>query len=278
MIIQRILRGQRVAAMRQKVKDDPGALDLYASASSFPGLADEDLLNTTISLPDAPPILVVPAGGAQDVASHDADNAILVYNYLGALNRTQAADTRLWATLAHTTFWDYVRARWGEDDRDKLRTAVLRHWFVPEGASKAALRTHAVSRLWWAAHLTCAPWERDPELGVFKSADRFRFTRILLRRQQIYFDLVERDYGSDLRLRICVLDALDRHAPSVSWKDALSREASKRLNLLVKHRQIGSLDLDSLRRTCDRLIGDVATGIAGGVASPPPAAPAAATA
>jgi hypothetical protein len=67
---------------------------------------------------------------------------------------------------------------------------VLRHWFVPEGASKAALRTHAISRLWWAAYLTYAPWDRDPELVVFKTADRFRFTRILLKQQQIYFDLV----------------------------------------------------------------------------------------
>ena len=74
-----------------------------------------------------------------------------------------------------------------------------------------------------------------------------------------------------------MLDALDRHAPSVTWKDTLSREASKRLNLLVKHRQIGSLDLESLRRTCDRLIGEVAVSIADAAASPPPAAAAAAT-
>lgn len=250
-----------MAALRQRATSDPQMLETYASASSFSGIDEDDLLITTISVPDAPPMLMAPAGTAQDVASHDADNAILLYNYLATLNRTQAADPRLWVTLAHVTFWDYVRARWGEDDSDKLRTAILRHWFVPEGASKAALRTHAISRLWWAAHLTHAPWERDHDLLVFKTADRFRFTRILLKRQQIYFDLIERDFGSDLRLRTCILDALDRHLPHVSWKDGLSRKASKRLNLLVKYRQMGSLDLDSLRKTCDALVADVAAGL-----------------
>jgi hypothetical protein len=70
--------------------------------------------------------------------------------------------------------------------------------------------------------------------------------------------------GSDLRLRICVLDALDRYLPSVSWKDGLSRESSKRLNLLVKHRQISSLDIGALRKSCDDLVAKVAVGLAPG--------------
>src|SRR3972149_2700016 len=267
MTTQRILHESKIVILRQRVKEDQDGLDVYKNAASFDGIADEDLLNTAIPVSNAAPALVVVPGGARDVASTDGENAILVYNYLPALNRTQAADARLWVTLAHTTFWTYVRARWGEDEQGKLRTAVLRHWFVPEGGGKAALRTQAISRLWWAAHLTYAPWERDPDLLVFETADKFRFTRVLLKQQQIYFDLVERDYGSDLRLRTCLLDALDRYLPSVSQKDGLSRESSKRLNLLVKHRQITSLDVASLRKSCDDLVAGVAARLGSGSAS-----------
>jgi hypothetical protein len=255
---QRILRASTVVVLKQRAASDHDSLELYASAASFPGIVDADLLNTAVAIPDSPPTLVMSSGNIQDVAATDCENAILLYNYLPGLSRTQAADSRLWVTLAHTTFWDYVRARWGEDDRSRLRTAVLRHWFVPEGGSKAALRTQAISRLWWAAHLTYAPWEGDPQLSVFETADKFHFTRVLLKRQQIYFDLVERDYGSDLRLRTCILDALDRYLPSVSWKDGLSRESSKRLNLLLKHQQVASLDVGRLRKACDILIATVA--------------------
>lgn len=263
MTVQRILRERRLAALRQQVVTSPGSLEVYAKGTSFSEIKEEDLVNTTIAIPDVVPELIAPAGTARTLASHDADNAVLIYQYL-SLNRTQAADVRLWVTLAHTTFWDYTRARWGKTDTDDLRTAVLDHWFVREGKSKAALRIHAISRLWWAAYLTHAPWERNRELSVFKTEDEFRFTRILLRNQQIYMDLIERNYGSDLRIRTCVLDALDRHLPSVSRKDDLSKETSKRLNLLVKHRQLGSLDLDSLRKTCDTLVAEIAGGLAMG--------------
>ncbi len=253
-----ILREDKVLKLRQAAEHDASALEAYAGVAPFPGISSTDLLNTTIQVPDSPPQLMVEGRSRQERPTRDADNAILIYRYLGALTRTQAADARLWVTLAHTTFFDYVKARWSEDDRAALRTAVLRHWFPPRGNSKAALRTQAISRLWWAAHLTHAPWQEDSGLEVFKTSDEFKFTRILFRQQQIYFDLVERDYGSDLRLRTCLLDSLDRHLGSVSRKDDLSRETSKSLNLLLKHRQITSLGLESLREVCDEVVQNVA--------------------
>jgi len=248
-----ILRQDKVTKLRQAAEHDDTALEAYAGTAPFPGIASADLLNTTIHIPDTPPRLEVEGQSRQQRPTRDAENAILVYQYLGSLTRTQAADSRLWVTLAHTTFFEYVKARWGAD-RAELRTAVLRHWFPPRGQSKAALRTQAISRLWWAAHLTHAPWKASPELDIFKAADEFRFTRILFRQQQIYFDLIERDYGSDLRLRTCLLDSLDRHLGTVTQKDDLSRATSKSINLLLKHMQIASLPLETLRKICDDVV------------------------
>lgn len=253
----RIMRASSILAVRERVTHDVSFLQQYVDAAEFTGIAEQDLVNTAIEVTGAAPALVTAEGNPQKVASTDAENAILVYSYLPQLTRAQAADERLWITLAHTTYWTYVRARWGEQEIDKVRNTVLLHWFVPR-IGKASLRSQAISRLWWAAHLTSAPWERDPELEVFRTADRFRFTRILLSRQQIFVDLVERNYGSDLRIRTCILDALDRYMPSVRWKDGLSRETSKQLNLLLKHRLLASLAIGQLKDTCESIVSDVA--------------------
>jgi hypothetical protein len=249
-----ILRSDKVLKLRQAAEHDDRALEAYAGASPFPGISDADLMNTTIQVPDTPPQLVVAGHSRQERPAQDAENAILVYRYLETLTRTQAADPRLWVSLAHTTFFEYVKARWGVTDRAGLRKSVLGNWFLPRGQGKAALRRQAISRLWWAAYLTHAPWKENPELEVFKTADEFRFTRILFRQQQIYVDLIERNYGSDLRLRICLLDSLDKYLVTVTRRDDLSREASKLLNLLLKHRQVASLDLATLRGVCDEVV------------------------
>jgi len=137
---QAILKSSAVLTMRQRVPSDDSALDVYRGAAFFPDVAQSDLLATPIVVPDTIPALVMPTGNAQEIAATDFENAVLVFEYLPDLSRTQAADPRLWVTLAHTTFWHYVRARWGETAKEPLRTAVLRHWFVPEGG-KASLRT-----------------------------------------------------------------------------------------------------------------------------------------
>lgn len=260
---QRIVRLARMVALRERAEKDDEALGAYETATSFSEIGESDLVNTVIAVPPNAPLLVLPTKASKRSTSYDADHAILVHDYLPDLNRTQAADARLWMTLAHTTFWDYTRARWGVKNRAKLRNSVLQHWFVPRSGGKSALRRHAISGLWWAAHLTRAPWDQDPALECFRSADRFHFTRVLLSQKQIYFDVVERDFGSDLRLRICFLDALAKHMPSVSWKDGLSRSSSKQVNLLVKHRQIASTPIATLRALCDSIVAREAKALAG---------------
>ena len=258
-----ILKSSTLSLLRTAVTQ-ASRLDEYRSAAHCGFVDSSELLPTAVLVPDEPPELVEPPADATERArsATDVGNATLVHQYLRSLSRTQAADERLWTTLSHTVFWTYTRARWpvGADD-EKAQTAVLRHWFVPRGGSKSALRTQAISRLWWAGHLTWAPWEQSAELEVFRDADPYKYTRILLRNQQFYFDTIERNYGSSLRLRTCLLDALDRHLPSVTRKDALSKATAKRLNLMLGHRQLGGMPLDDLRTACDRLVAGIAASL-----------------
>ena len=43
----------------------------------------------------------------------DLANCKIIYEKLMFLSESQASDERLWAGLAHTTFYEYMRERWG---------------------------------------------------------------------------------------------------------------------------------------------------------------------
>jgi len=256
-----ILRESALAELRRAVDGDEEWIAIYREEAEFPFVDADKLVRTTIRVVGDPPDLTVDGSSKIKRAADDAANAARVYAYLGELDRTQAADPRLWATLTHTVFWSYAQRRWPvmETDLEKAADFIYEHWFETSGKGLAALRRNAVSRLWWAARLTVAPWERDPELEVFKTADRERFTRILLSQQQVYFDVIERSFGSNLRLRICLLDALDRGLASVSKKDDLSKGVAKKVNLLLRHRELDALSVSELRPVLNSVVDSVET-------------------
>ena len=228
-------------------------LDRYRQSEPIQ-LDDDRLLLTPIVIEQRSPELVVAEGRASR-ARDDAQNAIKIYQWLPRLSRTQAWDRRLWATLCHHPFFGYVRSRWTEftSDARKDATYVARHWFL--GAKgKAALRTNAIARLWWAAHLTWKPWEKDPELGRFETTNGAHYTEILLSNQQFYFDIVERDFGSNLRVRICLLDALQERRDEVASDTSLSGEVAKRLNLVARTRHLDAMSVEELHELCRGLV------------------------
>jgi hypothetical protein len=245
---QSIISGSQLAAMRDKVFAEPKTQNLYAEASLYPLPPDTRLLNTLIQLPENSPELQV----TRDRAEDDFRNAIRIYEYLGPLDRTQAADPRLWTTLTHTTFWKYSQLRW--PTADESPNFILTHWFERPGAGLGALRRNAISRLWWAAHLTVAPWERDNELTYLKSSDRYKFTRTLLSQAQIFQDILEREFGSNVRIRALLLNALSKHLRDVPNKDDLSKEVSKKLLLMLKLRHLDALPVAEADQIINALV------------------------
>jgi len=232
----------------KKLLDNASGLQVYQEGASYQFLDEKELLSTTIEVVETAPELEVHGSVGNDL--NDTDNALKIYSYLGRLNRTQASDPRLWATLTHTTFWDYCLKRWPnslKEEDNKSRNYILEHWFETPGAGLAALRRNAISRLWWGAHLTVAPWEDTSEFDIFQDSDRTIYTSILLSQQQIFFDVLERSYGSSPKLRICLLDALKKYLPEVSNKDNLSKAVSKKLRLVLKGRHLEALPVKDLR-------------------------------
>ena len=234
--------------------DQEERLNVYLSEEKFTETFEDGLLNTTIKLPDKAPDLVV-SKKSERAADNDAENAVLIYEYLTGLSRVQAADPRLWTTLTHTTFWSYCQGRWPSANK---KDYVLEHWFELKGRGLGALRRNAISRLWWAAHLTVAPWEESTDLDVFKSSDRYKYTRIMLDQQQTFMDILEREYGSNLNMRICILDSLGRFHKKVSNKDDLTKSVAVKLTLLMKSRKLDALSIKELLQVIDELVETVA--------------------
>lgn len=253
---QRIINLATYHRMRDALQKEEW-LDIYRAGNSYPAIAEEDLLGTTITLPDEAPILSVESGKTES----DTENAIKIYSYLGELSRTQAVDSRLWVTLTHTTFWEYCRKRW--DSSDLTQNYALEHWFESKKGGLAVLRRNAISRLWWAAYLTMAPWEKDDELKIFKTSNREKYTRVLLSQAQIFQDIMERGFGSNLRMRICILDALDKNLNRVSNKDKLSKDISEKLTLLLKHRQLDAMNLRELQEITHSVVEASASRLSG---------------
>lgn len=231
----RIFSYAQVDAMRERVRTESSISEIYASNAYIP-TNDVSYVDTVIEVPEVAPDLRV---SAHRPNTSDPENAIKVFEFLGRIDRAQAADPRLWATLTHEVFWDYTRRRWPGVDQGPA--FILAHWFEKSGGGLGALRRNAISRLWWAARLTVAPWESDRSLSHLESTDRYKYTRVLLSQSQVFQDVIEREYGSDLRVRSLLLKALGDHLPNVSNRDNLSKAVSMNLLLTLKNLHIEAI-------------------------------------
>ncbi len=220
--------------------------------------ADKDLLPSTILIQGKLPILKAPK---KDPVVADLENSIVLHEFYKNIDETQASDPRLWTYLSHVEFRKYSLIRWGlpgeykdlktDDEKQRAINQLLEHWFI--SGNDRDLRRHAIARLWWAAHLTYAPWERDPEFfESVKNKDPYYFTRILFLTQDIYQQVLERGMGRSDRILISVLDYLGRNKKFAESREKI-RSLMKELNLVYGTKKIIALDNIALKKLIDRI-------------------------
>lgn len=200
----------------------------------------QHLLDTDIVLPDEAPKL-------ESAPEDDTASAIAVYEYLGQLNSSQASDPRLWVYLSHVTFREYTMQRWKitkEMEKSKAVDSIITHWFVTENDRK--LRRHALARLWWAAKLTVSPWESDPTNFIaLKNDDKYIYTRLLLSRQDIFLNTLERGIGRSQRILIALLETL-RQKPEIAADRDEVRNLIKNANLVSGYKKLAFLPFEEV--------------------------------
>jgi hypothetical protein len=242
--LQKIFRAATVDRIRSELRAGDSLQGYFKS--DFP-TQEKDLWQSTIEVSDNPPVLKMPK---DDIVSADLENAITLHNYYRSIDETQASDPRFWAYLSHVQFRSYTLARWGLPDKFKAITdpaeikkavnQILDHWFV--SGNDRDLRRHAIARLWWAAHLTYAPWENELEFfSDFKKEDPYYYTRVMLSTQDIYQQVLERSMCRSQKILISVLDYLDKNKEFASSRENI-RDLMKELNLVYGTKKIITLD------------------------------------
>lgn len=259
--LQKIFSHAAVSRMRDELRAGT-SLEMYFK--DFPLVDEKDCLSSTIEIPSKIPILKTPKN---DPASADLENAIVLHSYYPNLDETQASDPRLWTYLSHVDFRRYTLARWGlkgapkdilkdGDSKQKAITYLQEHWFSTYNDLKG-LRRNAIARLWWAAHLTYAPWERDPQFfSSLKKDDPYYYTRVLFQTQDIYQSVLERALGRSEHILISILDYLARN-PEFSNVRNNVRSLVKELNLVYGTKKIIALDQKQLATLIQRIAADV---------------------
>lgn len=257
---QKIFRRAAIARFRSELRDGR-ALKGYFEESFR--VKPKEVMLSAIEPRGRMPKLKAPK---RDPVSADLGNAIALHSYYLGLDETQASDPRLWAYLSHVEFRKYTLVRWGlsgsfkdlKGEAEKIRAInqIIDHWFV--SGNDRDLRRHAIARLWWAAHLTYAPWERDPEFFAdLKREDPYYYTRILLATQDIYQQVLERAMGRSNRILISILDYLARNPDFAASRERI-RGLTKELNLLYGTKKLIGLDRGSLRRLIEGVAGEAA--------------------
>jgi hypothetical protein len=180
--------------------------------------------------------------GEERALGRDVENAPLVHEFLGQLDRANASDRRLWTYLAFVTYRDYMESRWPLQGSGNWKGRVESRWLMLN-ATRGRLVRHGISRLWWIASLTYDPRLEHPLSRA--SGDGFAYTRAALRNEDRVLGLFDREAGALPTLVRSVLE----HA-SVGGSRATDdhlRSLMKELTLVYGYRDLGALDAETLR-------------------------------
>ena len=127
-----------------------------------------------------------------------------------------------------------MQGRWNIENTRKatnLKEFILTRWHYKPGSIRTALARNAFSRLWWAAELTHAPWEKDQKFNCFKTDDPYKYTKILTSSSQLIQDILDRKWGSNLLFRICFLEAFSR---IMNKKEISKTKLSSKLSIIFR--------------------------------------------
>jgi hypothetical protein len=181
---------------------------------------------------------------------YDLENSIRLHQALPNLTPVQARDPRLWAYLAHETFWEYMRNRWAVESRKKESdpiTYIRTHYFVAKQDSRALSR-HGIARLWWHGYLTFDQSRKNP----------YELTNVLLYQLDITQTILERSLGRNRTVRLAFLNFLLDHQaiflrPGEKAKSAV-RFLAKSLNLHGGACLLDAMGGDGLKRYFDQVL------------------------
>lgn len=221
------------------------ALDEAATPPDFLAQADAIiekpeyrlLLPTDLGEPDP----IWPGAGNTGV---DAANGPTVFEYVGAIDPSNASDPRLWTFMAFSTYRAYMEERWPLVGQSNWKNRVQDRWLL-RGTTRGRLVRHGIARLWWVTHLTYDAKCEHPLSRV--ANDRFAYTRAVFRNEDRINALFDREAGAISPVMRSVLEHVGKN--DAYKRDNHMRRVMKELTLIMGFRDLGVLsptDLDEV--------------------------------
>ena len=93
-------------------------------------------------------------------------NSLIIFNAFDGMTPNLAREERIWTRLSHVECFEYSRERWvsGAKDDAELSKKIEIHFFAK--SSTRIRDDHAISRLWWNAHIAHICFPQDPEKAL----------------------------------------------------------------------------------------------------------------
>jgi len=109
------------------------------------------------------------------------ENVKILYSAMKNLSVVEASNENLWAGMAHSDFWDYVKYRNSFDKKEITENLIKNTFFFSHGKRKSLIM-HPLARLWWTGHLVYDGTHADPFelLNVFKTDFRTKLLYLFL--------------------------------------------------------------------------------------------------
>lgn len=174
----------------------------------------------------------------------DLNNCKILYEKLKFLSESQASDERLWAGLAHSTFYDYMCRRWkyghGRHPKAKDREAgeICSRFFL-KGGGRGSLFRNTLAKYWWVGHNSYDPSNTE---NHFENLDVIGVVDFVSKVHEIYHS---NNFSSNPNVRLAIIDSLrkfNEEGKKLIVKDHI-RPALQYLNVVG-----GSVVIDCLSR------------------------------
>ncbi len=223
------------------------ALDTAANPEEFFSSVDaiiakpDNQLPLPVSLGTPDPLKV------EGTRAVDVDNAPLVHQYLGEMDRANASDARLWSYLAFATYRQYMEKRWPlkktNVDADAWKRRVKDRWILHTGSvTRGRLVRHGIARLWWVSHLTYVPMASE---GIAKN-DPYAYAREVFKSEDRLNAIFDREVGAYPTVMRAVLD----HAADLG-KNATDKYLHKIMQYLTLVHGYRDVDVLDFSVVCD---------------------------
>lgn len=182
----------------------------------------------------------------------EGSNASILFEAIGAIDRSNAADPRLWSYLSMIAAREYMSKRWPLETASNLSNYANDHWLMTTPSSRKMMR-NGVGRLWWIANLTY-----DPEFSHPLSAstgDPFAYTKWVLENENRRQAIFERQLGRSPRLRWAVMEAMQELQES--GKKDNSKALLKKVYLHSGYQRLETLPDHRLKEVISNLLREV---------------------